>query len=178
MTLITGVFIGPDNDLAAVALLSGVCAQFGASSNRGAGRIVDVRVLALVVAADQDFATAGGAGGVEPAAGFNIDRIGLQHDLAAPADQPFSLDGAAVVDDGGSQLFSSPRGDENLTAVGAHQTTVFDQGLHGALVDGKLQAGCVVREGNGLGTAKHNTAQTGGNHTLVAHFRRQQADVA
>ncbi len=67
--------IGPDNDFAAVARFNGIGADEGLLSDEGGLSILDLRIGALEIASDEDFATTSRTAGVKCGFFINSDVV-------------------------------------------------------------------------------------------------------
>ena len=79
--VIARIAVGPDDHLAAVALLRGIGLDGRAWTDIGAQRILDVRVLALVIPADQHRTAARRARGVDLRRVDQADLVAEQLDV-------------------------------------------------------------------------------------------------
>src|SRR4051812_14988072 len=96
------VVVGPDDDTAAVASGAGVGADDAVATYIGTLGVLDSGVLALVVAADEDLAAAGFAGGVDDAFAEDADTDPERLHFTAVARAALGFDGA--VDEVGAAL--------------------------------------------------------------------------
>ena len=207
-TIHRGVLVGPDGDIAAVAIGNGVGVDAGAGGDVGGGGVL-LRSGAMEVAADQGRAATGVAGNVDLRSRLQVDLLtehfhraaGLAGVLAGGVQGAAIADGtqvAAVQDDGavdvldaaglddagvvhyaGQQGVFRSRRQEHHAAVGLNETAVFRQIVEGVLVHLHLyQAGVGKGKGDGAARAQGGHALGGGDGAFVADGVADEGHVA
>ncbi len=76
-------FIGPDDDLAAIAMINRIGLDVGAGADEGACRILHRGIVAMVVTTDQHRAAAVLAAGIDSGAAGETDTVAEYRDIAA-----------------------------------------------------------------------------------------------
>ena len=152
MAVVLCQLVRPDNDRAAIAAAA-VGGECCARANVGGTRVGNIRIGALVVAADEDFAAgriagrrdrgvsgqgdpitenldrtavAASAGRVQRAAGVNVATTTGQADDAAGVLDSLGADDTAVVDDVGEYIACRAAGEHDLPAVRTNFAAVAD----------------------------------------------------
>ncbi len=134
MALVAREIVGPDDDLATVAVFGRIGANHRIFRHISGPGIAHIRILALGVAADQHAAAAAGAGRIDQRAVEQTDTLAGQADFAA-------LAGAA----GGADLAAAENGDSLRCLIRRAGSTRFAGQIAGRDRDAaaRRSAGCV-----------------------------------
>ena len=171
--------IAPQYHLAAIALLRGAGVDRGTGGHGHLGGLAQV-AAALPVTAHQHVAAACGASGADEAGASQGDVVTFQGDDAAFVADAVGFQAAAVADHAGLQFVQSHSRQDDLPIWGLHGLAVVDQAGNGAGRGGDAgQARAAVEvERDGIASSHGHRACLRHDDTRIAHFRREQRDVA